>query len=133
MPNLSEVYGRAVAVVQPDAMEHLRGVGDVALHVLPQIRTVTWAVAVAQFHIVTPRDQLTTQVDVGTYNTHTHKQNPFNGPFSGTTQVSWYQEGKTNLDFSEARNSEWQWPSAGPYASAPRSRPITTPARHHCF
>jgi len=37
-------------------------------------------------------------------NTHTH---PFNGPFSGTTQVSRYQKGKTNLDFAEARDSEW--------------------------
>jgi len=37
---------------------------------------------------------------------HTH---PFNGPLSGTTQVSQYQKGKTNLDFSEARDSEWQW------------------------
>ena len=40
------------------------------------------------------------------YNTHTH---PFNGPLSGTTQVSRYQKGKTNLDFTEARDSEWQW------------------------
>jgi len=32
----------------------------------------------------------------------------FNGPFSGTTQVSRYQKGKTNLDFTEARDSEWQ-------------------------
>ena len=30
---------------------------------------------------------------------------PFNGPFSGTTQVSRYQKGKTNLDFIEARDS----------------------------
>jgi len=37
---------------------------------------------------------------------HTH---PFNGPFSGTTRVSQYQKGKTNLDFTEARDSEWQW------------------------
>jgi len=37
---------------------------------------------------------------------HTH---PFNGPFSGTTQVSRHQKGKTNLDFTEARDSEWQW------------------------
>jgi len=37
--------------------------------------------------------------------THTHTH-PFNGPFSGTTQVSQYQEGKTNLDFTEARDSE---------------------------
>ena len=40
--------------------------------------------------------------------THTHTD-PFNGPFSGTTQVSRYQKGKTNLDFTEARDSEWQW------------------------
>ena len=35
---------------------------------------------------------------------HTH---PFNGPLSGTTQVSRYQKGKTNLDFTEATDSEW--------------------------
>ena len=34
---------------------------------------------------------------------------PFNGPFSGTTRVSRYQKGKTRLDFTEARDSEWQW------------------------
>jgi len=33
----------------------------------------------------------------------------FNGPFSRNTQVSQYQKGKTNLDFTEARDSEWQW------------------------
>jgi len=32
----------------------------------------------------------------------------FNGPLSGTTQVGRYQKGKTNLDFTEARVSEWQ-------------------------
>ena len=44
--------------------------------------------------------------------THTHTH-PFNGPFSGTTRVSWYQKGKTNLDFTEARDSEWQWDLLG--------------------
>ena len=38
---------------------------------------------------------------------------PFNGPFSGITQVSQYQKGKTNLDFTEARDSEWQWHQLG--------------------
>ena len=38
--------------------------------------------------------------------THTHL---FHSPFSGTTQVSQYHKGKTNLDFTEARDSEWQW------------------------
>jgi len=27
--------------------------------------------------------------------------------------VSWYQKGKTNLDFAEARDSEWQWHQLG--------------------
>jgi len=50
------------------------------------------------------------------YRTHTHTQ-PFNGPFSGTTRVSWYQQGKTNLGLTEARDSEWAtMASAGPYA-----------------
>jgi len=33
----------------------------------------------------------------------------FNGPFSGTIQVSRYQKVKINLDITEARDSEWQW------------------------
>jgi len=41
---------------------------------------------------------------------HTH---PFNGPFSAITQVRRYQKGKTNLDFTEARDSEWQWHQLG--------------------
>jgi len=48
--------------------------------------------------------------------------------------VSWYQKGKTNLDFTEARDSEWQWQPLGHmhiFKSAPRSRLITTPAPHH--
>jgi len=43
-------------------------------------------------------------------NTHTH---PFNGLFSGTTRVGRYQKGKTNLDFTEATDSEWQWHQLG--------------------
>ena len=31
----------------------------------------------------------------------------------GTTRVSQYQKGKTNLDFTEARDSEWQWHQLG--------------------
>ena len=39
-------------------------------------------------------------------NTHTHT---FNSPFSRTTRVRQYQKGKTYLDFTEAKDSEWQW------------------------
>ena len=66
---------------------------------------------------------------------HTHS---FNGLFSGTTLVSQYQKGKTNLDFTEARDSEWQWHQLGTYhmqvsmyKSPTRSRRITVPAPHH--
>ena len=44
---------------------------------------------------------------------HTHM---FNGPFLGTTQVSRYQKGKTNLDFTEAIQYQLTWvvPEKGP-------------------
>jgi len=50
--------------------------------------------------------------------THTHARthahtHTFNGPFSGTTRVSRYQKRKTNLDFNEARDNEWQWHQLG--------------------
>jgi len=49
-----------------------------------------------------------------TTHTHTH---PFNGPLSGTTQVSWYQS-----------DSGISWAIC---KSALRSRQITTPTPHH--
>ena len=44
--------------------------------------------------------------------THTHTH-PFNGLLCGTTRVSQYQNGKTNLDSIETRNSQWQWHQLG--------------------
>ena len=38
---------------------------------------------------------------------HTHTR--LTAVLSGTIWVSLYQKGKTNLDFTEARDSEWQW------------------------
>ena len=54
---------------------------------------------------------------------------PFNGPFSGTTWVSRHQKGKTNLDFTEARDSEWQWHQLGHMQVC--TKQITMPAPHH--
>jgi len=54
--------------------------------------------------------QCTLRVYLLTYYTHAH---PFNGPLSGTTQVSRYQKGKTNMDFTGARDSERQWHQLG--------------------
>ena len=41
---------------------------------------------------------------------HTH---PFNGPLSGTTWVIRYHKGQIDLDFTEARDSEWRWHQLG--------------------
>jgi len=49
------------------------------------------------------------KLTMGTH-THTHL---FHGPLSGTTRVSRCQKGKTNLDFTETRDSEWQWHQLG--------------------
>jgi len=48
--------------------------------------------------------------------------------FSGTTRVSRYKKGKTNLDFTEASGSGISWAIC---KSAPRSKQITAPAPHH--
>jgi len=60
---------------------------------------------------------------------------PFNGLFSRTTWVSWYQKSKTSLDLNEARDngvlgcSGISWTTCKQYA--PRSRQITTPTPRH--
>ena len=63
------------------------------------------------------------------YGTHTH---PFNGPLSGTTQVSRYQKGKTNnwilLKQETVSCSGISWAI---WKFAPPSKQTTTPAPHH--
>jgi len=64
------------------------------------------------------------------YSAHTHTH-PFNDPLSGTTQVSRYQKGKTNLDFTGARDSEWQWHQLEHMQVCTLLQKITTPAPHY--
>jgi len=68
-----------------------------------EIETLVWTVAVTLTCSFCP---------ILLSRTHTQRY-LFSGPFSGTTRVSRYQEGKTNLDFTEARDSEWQWHQLG--------------------
>jgi len=56
--------------------------------------------------ICTVLQDLTSYCCTDSTHTHTHL---FNGPLSRTTRVRRYQKGKTDLDFTEARVSEWQW------------------------
>ena len=55
--------------------------------------------------------------DVHIRHTHLSTQHnnihSFSGPFFPGEQVRRYQTGKTNLDFAEARDSEWQWHQLG--------------------
>ena len=55
----------------------------------------------------------------------------FNGPLSGTTRASRYQKGKANLDFTEERDSEWQWHQLGHMQICTLLEKTTTPALHH--
>jgi len=68
-------------------------------------------------------------------NTHAHTQariHTFYGPtLSGITQVNGYQKGKSNLDFTEARDSEWQWHQLGHLQICNSRRQITTLATNH--
>jgi len=73
-----------------------------------------WRRQKVQRSLVTCSDSETSHSITGTkrwgvFTTHTHVY----GHFFGTTRVSLYQKGKTNLDFTEARDSEWQWHQLG--------------------
>ena len=78
-------------------MEMLLAAGAITLHARASL-----CLALAT-QLLTDVARLQPHSQPSSYDTSTH---PFNGPFSGTTQVSRYQNGKTNLDFSEARDSE---------------------------
>jgi len=54
---------------------------------------------------------------------------PFNGPL--TTRVSQYQKGKINLDFTAARDSEWQWHQLGRMQVCTSLQTDNMPAPYH--
>ena len=56
---------------------------------------------------------------------------PFNGPLLGTTQVSRYQKGKTNLELLKHVTASGSGISWATCKSAPRFRQITTSAPHY--
>ena len=67
----------------------------------PDIRSVSW-------HF--PESSQTTPVHTHTHTqTHTPVQRPFFQDYPGEP----VQKGKTDLDFTEARDSEWQWHQLG--------------------
>ena len=61
-----------------------------------------------QLNFLTPKCQRT-EGNQACITTHTH----LTALFFGTTRVGRYQKGKTNLDFTEARDSQWHWHQLG--------------------
>jgi len=76
-----------------------------------------------------------TQLMQNVTTTITITMQPFNGLFSRTTWVIWYEKGKTSLDLNEARDNEVLGCSGISWTickqSATRSRQITTTTPHH--
>jgi len=70
---------------------------------LTATRVVTRWLLAPHNHSHLPRN---IQSSISLHHGYTH---PFKGHFSRTTEVGRYQKGKTNLDFTKARDSEWQW------------------------
>jgi len=68
------------------------------------ITSASSALGVVNFYVLYKSKHSHTHTDTHTH-THTHR---FNGHFTGTTWVSRYQKGKTDLDFTDATDSEWQ-------------------------
>jgi len=54
---------------------------------------------------------------VNSRNDFGHDDSTINIVMAIITRVSRYQKAKTNLDFTEARDSEWQWHQLGHNAS----------------
>jgi len=65
------------------------------------------------------------------YTSLSSTQDPFNGPFSGTTQVSWYQKVKPMWILLKQETVSGSGISWAMCKYAPRSRQIIMPAYHH--
>jgi len=89
--------------VAADSVDEVAAGGDAGAGATPTERRAR-APAVCVRAVALDRRQ--TRRPVATTHRVQPTTHPFNGPLSGTTQVSRYQEGKTNLDFTEARDSE---------------------------
>ena len=93
----------------PQRVYTLRGVQRHCVWVVWRLGLAAWLACFMEA-AVTRRSLTQKCMCLAVTHTHTH---PFNGPLSGTTRVSRYQKGETNLDFTEARDSEWQWHQLG--------------------
>ena len=132
-PHAAGYKGPISAAVVPLSGRWLAHVA-VACTVCASVATVLLGLptgAISTLALCTPSpatDSQLTRLTVATHTSHTH---PFNGSFSGITQVSRYQKGKPIwilLKQEIVSGSDISWAICN---SARRSRQITTPAPHH--
>ena len=89
------------------------------LHWLPVTGRIQYKIALLTFKTLTTHqpsyihDLLQPHCSPQKLRFASHNTHPFNGPLFGTAWMSRYQKDKTNLDFTEARDSEWQWYQLG--------------------
>ena len=79
---------------------------QVCCYLLAVAASRVWATAWTHNNNKIDRSLALSCIQFITTNTH-----PFNGPLSGLPGSA--GKGKTNLDFTEARDSEWQWHQTG--------------------
>ena len=94
-----------------------------------QCNLSVWCVALTENKWSSNESDILARLGFYKQTTHIHTH-PFNGPLSGTTRVNRYQKGKTSLDFTEARGSEWQWHQLGHMQVYTSLQTDTTPASH---
>jgi len=109
------VAARAVTM-KPDARPRLVVVAaavGASAQARPVVGTQLWLLGTQRSAAVLERAfralQRRQNIQFSSITTTTTTLHTFNGPLSGTTRVSRYQKGKTNPDFTEARDVEWQW------------------------
>ena len=109
------VAARAVTM-KPDARPRLVVVAaavGASAQARPVVGTQLWLLGTQRSAAVVERAfralQRRQNIQFSSITTTTTTLHTFNGPLSGTTRVSRYQKGKTNPDFTEARDVEWQW------------------------
>lgn len=65
--NLCYVYGSTMTVVEPNSVEDPSRLGDIATHEVPKVRRVLRGLTIAQLDVVSPYEQLASQVNIRTF------------------------------------------------------------------
>ena len=100
-------------------MQYLQCFTEEKLHFPLHPETLTTLMGLAQVEVTLERRMISrnsiwhVHMCLLSHYTHTHTHTHLMSLFSGTTRINRYQKGGTNLDFTEARDSEWQWHQLG--------------------